>query len=106
MTSPWSSLDADTGAKKLYLDPTVIPDINRVYGPYEASLQRLLDDALDDTGGYFGTDKNQLALALGTAFNQRGKDLTEYVSQQLAQARGFVKTARDAANAMQAAEGD
>src|SRR5687767_11177935 len=106
MTSPWSSLDTATGDKKLYLDPAVIPEVDRVYTPYEAALQDLIDDALDDTRGYFGTTKNVLADVIGKAFNARGKALTEYLKEQQSQTRDFVKTARDAANAMQAAEGD
>ena len=104
MTNPWNALDAATGAKKLYLDPTVISEVNRVYTPYEAALQDLMDDGLDDTAGYFGT--NSLADVMGKAFNARGKMLTDYLKEQQSQASGFVKTARDAANAQLAAEGD
>jgi hypothetical protein len=104
MTSPWSSLDAATGAKKLYLDPAVIPEVNRAFTPYEASLQRLIDDELDETTGYFGTRENPLAALLEKAFNARGKVLTDYLKEQLSQTQDFVKTARDAAAAMQAHE--
>lgn len=100
MTSPWSSLDAATGDKKLYLDPEVLPDVNRAFSPYEASLQRLIDDELDETTGYFGTRENPLAALLEKAFNARGKLLTDYLKEQLSQTQDFVKTARDAVEAM------
>jgi hypothetical protein len=104
MTSPWSGLDAATGQKKLYLDPAVIPEVNQAFTPYEASLQQLIDDELDETTGYFGTDENPLAKLLEKAFNARGQVLTDYLKEQLSQAQDFVKTARDAAAAMQAHE--
>ena len=105
MTSPWSSLDADTAADKLYLDPAVIPEVNQAFAPYETSLQTLIDDELDETTGYFGTPENPLANILQQAFNARGKMLTDYLKEQLSQTQDFVKTARDAAAAQQAAEG-
>jgi hypothetical protein len=104
MTSPWSSLDAATGDKKLYLDPAVMPEVDKAFAPYEASLQRLIDDELDETTGYFGTDENPLAKLLEKAFNARGAQLTQYLKEQLSQTQDFVKTARDAVEAMKAHE--
>ncbi|SEH82317.1 hypothetical protein SAMN04489835_4557 [Mycolicibacterium rutilum] len=106
MTNPWSGLDAATQEKNLYLDPSVIPELNRVFEPYKASLQRLIDDGLDETATYFGTEKNSLAVILGKAFDARGKELTTYLNEQLSQSKDFVKTAQDAADALKAAEGD
>ncbi len=62
MTNPWGGLDADTVNKKLYLDPTVISEVNRVFEPYEESLETLIGDSLDETTGYFGTPENPLAV--------------------------------------------
>jgi hypothetical protein len=104
MTSPWSSLDAATSQKKLYLEPAVSREVETASTPYETSLQTLIDDALDDTKGYFGgtTPKNPLAPLLENAFNARGKVLTDYLNKQLSETQAFVKTAHDAAAAIQA----
>jgi len=107
MTNPWSSLDAATGEKKLFLDEHATTQVVNSFGPYRDSLQRLITDALDDTTGYFGTskgDKNPLAKLLEDAFNARGKMLTEYLKAQLSQAQDFVKTAQDAHAALKANE--
>jgi hypothetical protein len=105
MTSPWSSLDAATGQKKLYLEPGVSQQVQAAFTPYQTSLQTLINDALDDTKGYFGENaKNTLARLLETAFNARGKVLTDYLNKQLSEAEAFVQTAHDAAAAMQAHE--
>lgn len=106
MTNPWGGLDAATQEDKLYLEPEVAEDIRNAFDPYEVSLQQIITDALDDTSKFFGTENNPLALALEEAFNKRGKELTDYVEAQLAQAQGFVKTAKDAARALQNNEGD
>jgi hypothetical protein len=107
MTNPWNALDAATQEEGgLYLEQDVPQQIKTAFEPYETSLQTLLDDALDDTTGYFGTDKNPLAGVMETAFNGRGQMLTEYLKEQRAQARGLIKTAEDAAAALQAHEGD
>jgi hypothetical protein len=103
MTNPWGALDKATGEKNLYLDPQVIKAVNTSFNDYEKSLQTLLDDALDDTTG-FGT--NDLAVIVQKAFNARGTTLTSYLKEQLSQTKDFEKTARDAAHAMEAAEGD
>ncbi len=102
MTSPWSGLDAATGSKDLYLDPDVVPAVNNAFTPYGASLQTLINDRLDNTSGYFGTASNPLATQLEQAFNSRGTNLSNYLQQQLVQAQDFVKTAQDAAAALQA----
>jgi hypothetical protein len=101
MTSPWSSLDAATGDKKLYLEPDVASKVDKAFTPYETSLQTLINDALDETSG-FGTDGNPLAKLVADAFNSRGAALTTYLKAQLSQTQDFVKTAQDAATAMQA----
>jgi hypothetical protein len=106
MTNPWNGLDADTQNDKLYLERGVANDIKTAFEPYEDSLNTLIGDALDDTTGYFGTEKNPLAVVLEKAFNGKGKVLTDYLEEQRAQARGFVKTAEDAASALEANEGD
>ena len=108
MTSPWSGLDADTTNDKLYLDPAVIPEIERVYTPYDESLQALINDSLDETTGFFGKDggPNTLAPVLQKLFDQRGKQLTQHLQEQQTQAHDFVKTARDAAEAMRTHEND
>jgi hypothetical protein len=108
MTSPWSGLDADTANKRLYLDPGVIAEVERVYTPYDESLQALINDSLDETTGYFGTPdgKNPLAVLLQKLFDERGKLLTDYLKEQQTQAHDFVKTARDAAEAMRTAQND
>lgn len=104
MTSPWGPLDAATGEDKLYLDPAAIPAIERTLDPYESSLQTLINDGLDRTQGFFGTPDNPLAVLLENAFNARGTQLTEYLTAQLTQTQDFIKTARDAAAAAQAAD--
>jgi len=107
MTTPWGELDAAAGKGDLLLDPAVSQEVNQAFTPYESSLQTLINDALDDTTEYFGTSgKNPLALHLENAFNARGKLLTDYLEKQLSQSQDLVKTARDAAVAMQAADGN
>lgn len=106
MTSPWGGLDADTVNDKLYLDPTVISEVNRVFEPYEESLETLIGDSLDETTGYFGTGANDLAVLVQKIFDARGKELTDYLKEQLSQAQAFVKTARDAAEAMRTSQND
>jgi hypothetical protein len=102
MTSPWSSLDAATGQKNLYLADGARDTVNNALKPYNAALQALIDAGMDDTTGYFGTNpKNTLAPILQTAFNARGKTVTDYLNKQLAETQAFVKTANDAANALQ-----
>src|SRR5262245_61838952 len=104
MANPCSDLDAATGNKKLYLKSDAGQAVVQASQPYEASLQTLIDDALDDTTGYFGTTggKNTLAPILEKAFNARGKTLTDYLKEQLSQTQALVQTARDAVAAMQA----
>jgi hypothetical protein len=107
MTNPWSALDAATGQKKLFLTDDAASSVKEASKPYEASLQTLISDALDDTTGYFGTSegkKNPLAALLEEAFNARGKELTEYLKAQLSQTQAFVQTAQDAAAAFHAAD--
>ncbi|WP_234796781.1 hypothetical protein, partial [Mycolicibacterium porcinum] len=41
--------------------------------------------------------ENPLAVLVQKVFDDRGKELTDYLKEQLTQAQGFVKTARDAA---------
>lgn|SRR5690349_2046549 len=109
MTNPWSSLDAATGQKKLFLDDAASSQVVTAFTPYQGILQQLINDALDDTTGYFGTSqggKNPLAKLLEDAFNARGKMLTEYVKAQLSQAQDFVKTAQDANAAFKAHEAE
>ncbi|MED5814284.1 hypothetical protein VST63_18130 [Mycolicibacterium sp. 050232] len=110
MTSPWGGLDAATVDGKLYLhlEPNVVTELETsAFDPYEERLQAIITNALDDTTGYFGENtKNDLAKAMETAFNAKGKALTDYVREQLAQTRDFVKTAHDAANALKAHEAD
>ncbi|MCV7067869.1 hypothetical protein [Mycolicibacterium houstonense] len=106
MTNPWAGLNADAANKKLYLDPTVIAEVNRVFEPYEESLETLINDALDETTGYFGTPANPLAVLVQKVFDARGKALTEYLTEQLSQSQAFVKTARDAAEAMRSNQND
>jgi hypothetical protein len=109
MTNPWSSLDAATGEKKLFLDERASSQVVAAFRPYQGSLQQLITDALDDTTGYFGTSKggkNPLAKLLEDAFNARGKMLTDYVKAQLSQAQDFVKTAQDAHAALKAADAE
>lgn len=102
MTSPWSALDAATGQKNLYLADGARDQVNTAFTPYHSALQALITDAMDDTTGYFGTNpKNTLAPILQTAFNARGKTVTDYLNKQLAETEAFVKTANDAANALQ-----
>jgi predicted ribosome quality control (RQC) complex YloA/Tae2 family protein len=105
--NPWGALDAATGQNQLYLDPGASQAVNNAFPPYESALQTLINNALDDTTGYFGTSEgNPLARILEEAFNQRGKALTDYLKEQLAQTEAFLKTARDAATALQANEGN
>ncbi|OBB22456.1 hypothetical protein A5792_05140 [Mycolicibacterium peregrinum] len=106
MTNPWGALDAATTKKELYLDPTVIPELNRVFEPYEESLENLIGDSLDETTGYFGTEKNPLAVLVQKVFDNRGKEVTDYLKEQLSQTQAFVKTARDAAEAMRTSQND
>lgn len=109
MTSPWGGLDAATADGKLYLhlEPDAVTTLETsAFKPYETKLQAIIDNALDDTTGYFGANsKNDLAKAMETAFNAKGKALTDYVREQLAQTTDFVKTAKDAANALKAHDG-
>jgi hypothetical protein len=104
MTSPWGALDQATGSNKLYLDPAAIPEIEKTLDPYESSLQTMINDRLDDTKDFFGTADNPLAMLLQNAFNARGTQLTQYLTTQLSQTQDFIKTARDAAAAAQAAD--
>lgn len=104
MTSPWSNLDTATGTKDLYLDSAVIPAVNRAFEPYRQALQTLIDDVLENTTGYFGTDKNPLATFLTPAFNAPGTACTSYCKQQLSQTTDFVKTACEAAGVIPAAD--
>lgn len=106
MTNPWAGLHADTGNKKLYLDPAVISTINRVFEPYEESLQTLQRQALNETAGYFGTPANPLAGHVEKLFDGRGTQLTEYVTDQLTQSTAFIETARAAADAMRSNQND
>jgi hypothetical protein len=102
MTSPWSALDAATGKKNLYLTDDARKGVNTAFTPYQKALQALLDAGMDDTTGYFGScPKNTLAPVLQTAFNARGKTVTDYLNKQLSETDAFVKTANDAANALQ-----
>jgi len=102
MTSPWSALDAATGKKGLYLNDDARKKINTAFTPYHDALQALITDAMDDTTGYFGANpKNTLAPILEQAFNSRGKTVTDYLNKQLTETEAFVKTANDAANALQ-----
>ncbi|MDV3124019.1 hypothetical protein M1247_03770 [Mycobacterium sp. 21AC1] len=98
--NPWAGLDADTGNGKLYLDESAISGVNTAWADYEKSLETLINDSLDETTGYFGTSTNPLAGMLEKAFNARGKDLTDYLKEQLSQSQAFVKTAQDAATAL------
>jgi hypothetical protein len=102
MTNPWSSLDAATGKKELYLNPKAMPAVGRAFADYEQKLQTLIDDALDNTTG-FGT--NNLAVIVQKAFNARGAALTSYLKEQLSQTHALEKTARDATTAIQEANG-
>jgi hypothetical protein len=43
-------------------------------------------------------------MQLEQAFNSRGTTLTNYLQQQLSQTQDFVKTAQDAATALQVAD--
>jgi hypothetical protein len=105
--NPWGALDAAAGEGKLLLNPAVKQQIDQAFTPYESSLEALINAALDDTTGYFGTsERNPLARHLQEAFNNRGTALTNYLEQQLSQTQDFVKTAHDAAAAFEAAEND
>jgi hypothetical protein len=105
--NPWGALDAAAGEGNLLLNPEVKRQIETAFTPYETSLETLINAALDDTTGYFGTpERNNLARHLQEAFNQRGTELTNYLEQQLSQTQDFVKTAQDAATAFEAAEND
>jgi hypothetical protein len=99
MTNPWTALDAATGQKKLYLEPSVRDDVVAAFNDYEKVLNALITDRVDDTTGYFGTDSNPLAKLLEKAFNARGTELVSYLNAQLSQTGDFVKTAKDAATA-------
>lgn len=100
--NPWGALDAATTEGKLMLNPEVKTQIEGAFTPYEGALEALIDDALDDTTGYFGVAaRNPLARHLQDAFNGRGTALTDYLEQQLSQTQDFVKTARDAATAFE-----
>jgi hypothetical protein len=98
--SPWTDLDTATGNKNLYLEPTVASTLTNLYSPYQASLQAIIDDRLDNTTGYFGTSANEIATCLSGAFNSCGTTLTTYTTQQLSQANAFIQTANDAATAL------
>lgn len=100
MTNPWNDLDAATGKKNLYLEPSVASTLNNAYTPYQASLQAIIDDRLDNTTGYFGTPANEIAVCLSGVFNSCGNTLTTYTKQQLSQANAFIQTANDAATAL------
>nr|WP_090278871.1 hypothetical protein [Mycolicibacterium komanii]CRL74532.1 hypothetical protein CPGR_03708 [Mycolicibacterium komanii] len=102
MTNPWGGLDAAAQDKELHLESDVTKDLQAAFEPYRQSLQTLIDDALDDTAGYFGT--NDLAKILEGAFNARGEALTKYLTEQLSQSKDFVKTAQDAATTQSEAE--
>jgi hypothetical protein len=104
--NPWSSLYAATADKDLLLEPDVKDAVNRAFDPYQSILQRLINDSLDETTGCFGTSENDLAVRLVKAFDKRGRELTDYVKEQLSQTQGFVKTANDAAAALQAKDND
>lgn len=106
MTNPFAGLDADTGDGKLYLDDEVKKAVETAFTPYNTALQTLINDALDDTTGYFGTTGNELAKILEETFNGRGKSMTDYLKEQQSQATAFKKTAQDAAAAQEAAEND
>lgn len=110
MTSPWGGLNAGAADGKLYLhlEPTVVDQLERdAFNPYEAKLQAIIHDALNDTTGYFGKNaNNDLARAMENAFNAKGKALTDYVTEQLAQTQDFMQTARNAANALKAHDDD
>ncbi|OHT81184.1 hypothetical protein [Mycobacteroides saopaulense] len=99
MSNPWSSLDADTASKKLYLDPEVMPKINGAIDAYKGGLQSVINASVSDTTG-FGND-NPFATALKKAFDTRGATLTNYVKQQLTNTEDFVQTANDAVTAFQ-----
>ncbi|MEV0672981.1 hypothetical protein [Mycobacterium sp. NPDC050441] len=106
MTNPWGGLDAATTKKQLYLDPKVISTINTVYEPYEETLETLIRNSLDETTDYFGTSANPLAVLVQKLFDARGKELTDYATEQLSQSQAFIKTARDAAEAMRSNQND
>jgi hypothetical protein len=103
-TYSWNDLDGAVGAKTLFLCPSTIPALEQARVPYEASLQALINDRLDDTGACFGTLANPLARFLEDAFNARGTALTNYLIQQLSQTKDFIKTCHDAAAPQQAAD--
>lgn len=98
--NPWAGLDADTANGKLYLDEGAISGVKTAWADYENCLEGLINDSLDETTGYFGTSDNPLATMLEKAFNARGKDLTDYLKEQLSQSQAFVETAQDAATAL------
>ncbi len=105
MSSPWSSLDAATGSKNLYLNPSLIPAVSQAYEPYGQTLQTLMEDRLDYTTGYFGNSaRNELAGLLEKAFASPGVALTDYLQKQRSTAQDFIKTAQDAAAAQTAAD--
>lgn len=106
MTNPWGALDNAAANKDLFLDPKVISTINTVYEPYEESLETLIKNSLDETTDYFGTAANPLAQLVQKLFDARGKELTDYATEQLSQSKAFIKTARDAAEAMRSSQND
>ncbi|WP_166906853.1 hypothetical protein [Mycobacterium sp. DL440] len=106
MTNPWGALDEAAANKNLYLDPDVISKVNTVWEKYEESLEQLITNSLDETTEYFGTSKNPLANLVQKLFEARGKELTDYATEQLSQSQAFVKTARDAAEAMRSSQND
>lgn len=98
--NPWAALDAATQDGNLYLEESAKNDVVSAFNTYNHSLQTLIDDALDDTAGYFGSAGNDLAALLEKAFNERGKTLTTYLKAQQTQATYFKQTAEDAAQAL------
>ncbi|CDP87935.1 MULTISPECIES: hypothetical protein [Mycolicibacterium] len=106
MTNPWGALDNAAANKNLYLDPAVIGTVNTVYERYEESLETLIKNSLDETTEYFGTAANPLAVLVQKLFEARGKELTDYATEQLSQSQAFIKTARDAAEAMRSSQND
>lgn len=102
MTNPWDGLVTAPGDGDLHLDPEVKKQLDTAFNPYNEKLQALIDDALDDTNGYFGSDSNRLASRLESAFNGRGKVLSDYVKEQQRQANALMTTAQQAATTQEA----